>query len=82
MEFFRRFTFLVCAPAFDPEDLEGHRLGQITAAIEKLGFHGVPAPSIDIKTQSANHTFRATGITEHLWARRSRYNIHRLLRRA
>jgi hypothetical protein len=43
---------------------------------------GVPAPSIDIKTQSANHTFRATGITEHLWAHRSRYNTHRLLRRA
>jgi len=27
MDFFRRFTFLVCAPAFDAEDLEGLRLG-------------------------------------------------------
>jgi ornithine decarboxylase len=47
MEFFRRFTFLVCAPAFDPEDLEGHRLGQITAAIEKLGFQVVRARRIE-----------------------------------
>ena len=40
MDFFRRFTFLVCAPAFEAEDLEGLRLGQITVAIEQLGFQG------------------------------------------
>ena len=43
MDFHRRFTFLVCAPAFDAEDLEGLRIGQIIAAIEKLGFQVVRA---------------------------------------
>ncbi len=47
MDFFRRFTFLVCAPAFDAEDLEGMRLGQITVAIEKLGFQVVRARRIE-----------------------------------
>jgi hypothetical protein len=47
MDFFRRFTFLVCAPAFDAEDLEGLRLGQITVAIEKLGFQVVRARRIE-----------------------------------
>jgi len=37
------FTFLVSAPAFDAEDLKGLRLGQITVAIEKLGFQVVRA---------------------------------------
>jgi ornithine decarboxylase len=43
MDFFRRFTFLVCAPAFDADDLEGARLAQIIAAIEQLGFQVVRA---------------------------------------
>jgi ornithine decarboxylase len=47
MDFFRRFTFLVCAPAFDAEDLEGLRLGEITVAIEKLGFQVVRARRIE-----------------------------------
>ena len=47
MDFFRRFTFLVCAPAFDAEDLEGLRLQQITVAIEKLGFEVVRARRIE-----------------------------------
>src|SRR6202142_4368118 len=47
MDFFRRFTFLVSAPAFDAEDLEGLRLGQITIAIEKLGFQVVRARRIE-----------------------------------
>jgi hypothetical protein len=47
MDFFRRFTFLVCAPAFDADDLEGLRLGQITVAIEKLGFQVVRARRIE-----------------------------------
>jgi ornithine decarboxylase len=47
MDFFRRFTFLVCAPAFDTEDLEGLRLGQIVVAIEKLGFEVVRARRIE-----------------------------------
>jgi ornithine decarboxylase len=58
MDYFRRFTFLVCAPAFDAEDLEGSRLQQIIAAVEKLGFAVVKARRVEdaelaIKTDAA-----------------------------
>jgi ornithine decarboxylase len=38
MEYGRRFKFLVCAPAFDADDLEGQRLTQILGEIERLGY--------------------------------------------
>ena len=47
MDFFRRFTFLVCAPSFDPDDLEGMRLQQIITQVEKLGFQVVRARRIE-----------------------------------
>jgi ornithine decarboxylase len=47
MDFHRRFTFLVCAPAFEVEDLEGMRLSQIIIAIEKQGFQVVRARRIE-----------------------------------
>jgi ornithine decarboxylase len=47
MDFHRRFTFLVCAPAFEVEDLEGIRLGQIIVAIEKQGYQVVRARRIE-----------------------------------
>src|ERR1700679_3408940 len=47
MDFFRRFPFLVSAPAFAPDDLEGLRLGQIMVEIEKLGFQVVRARRIE-----------------------------------
>ena len=47
MDFFRRFTVLIAAPAFDADDLEGHRLNEITRAIEKLGFQVVRARRIE-----------------------------------
>jgi len=47
MDFFRRFTFLFCAPAFDTDDLEGHRLAEITAAIDRMGFQVVRARRIE-----------------------------------
>src|SRR5580704_10246586 len=47
MDFFRRFTFLVSAPAFDADDLEGMRIGQIIVAIEKLGFQVVRARRVE-----------------------------------
>ena len=47
MDFFRRFTFLVCAPAFDEKDLEGLRLQQIITAIEKLGIEVVRARRVE-----------------------------------
>src|SRR5262249_15007104 len=47
MDFYRRFTFLVCAPTFDADDLEGQRLGQIIAEIGKIGFQVVRARRTD-----------------------------------
>jgi ornithine decarboxylase/arginine decarboxylase len=41
MNFFQRFAFLFSAPSFDAEDLEGLRIQQIVAAIERLGFQVV-----------------------------------------
>ena len=38
MEYDRRFKFLVCAPAFDADDLEGQRLAQIVDEVGRLGF--------------------------------------------
>jgi len=58
MDFFRRFTFLICAPAFDADELEGTRLQQIVAEVEKLGFQVVKArraedAELAIKTDAA-----------------------------
>ncbi len=47
MDFFRRFTLLVCARAFAPDDLEGLRVQHITTEVEKLGFEVVRAPRIE-----------------------------------
>src|SRR5665213_3056432 len=47
MDFFRHFTILICAPAFNPDDLEGLRLAQITVEIEKLGFQVVRARRLE-----------------------------------
>jgi ornithine decarboxylase/arginine decarboxylase len=43
MNFAQRFTFLFSAPVFDADDLEGLRIGQIIAAIERMGFQVVRA---------------------------------------
>jgi ornithine decarboxylase len=58
MDYFRRFTFLLYAPAFDPDELEGLRLHQIVGAVEKSGFEVVKARRIEdaelaIKTDAA-----------------------------
>ncbi|MCJ2081768.1 Orn/Lys/Arg decarboxylase N-terminal domain-containing protein [Methylobacterium sp. J-090] len=47
MDFFRRFTVLMCAPNFDPDDLEGVRVQQILSSIEKLGFEVVRARRVE-----------------------------------
>src|ERR1700726_2024208 len=47
MDYFRLFTFLFSAPAFDADDLEGMRIGQIIVAIEKLGFQVVRARRVE-----------------------------------
>ncbi len=43
MNFAQRFTFLFCAPGFNADDLEGARVHQIVAAIERMGFQVVKA---------------------------------------
>ncbi|HVB67899.1 MAG TPA: Orn/Lys/Arg decarboxylase N-terminal domain-containing protein, partial [Acetobacteraceae bacterium] len=58
MEYERRFKFLVCAPAFDADDLEGQRLAQIIEEIGRIGFAVVKARKSDdaelvIRTDSA-----------------------------
>ena len=47
MDFFRRFTFLVCTPGFHAEDLEGQRLLEIVASVEKMGFQVIKARRIE-----------------------------------
>src|SRR5271157_5173553 len=47
MNFVQRFTFLFAAPTFESEDLEGLRVAEIIAAIQRLGFQVVRAPRIE-----------------------------------
>jgi ornithine decarboxylase/arginine decarboxylase len=47
MDYFRRFTFLFAAPAFDADDLEGVRFNQIVDEIQKSGFEVVRARKIE-----------------------------------
>jgi ornithine decarboxylase len=47
MEYERRFKFLVCAPVFNADDLEGQRLAQIISEIERIGFSVIKAPKPD-----------------------------------
>jgi ornithine decarboxylase/arginine decarboxylase len=47
VNFAQRFTFLFSAPTFEAEDLEGLRLGEIIAAIQRLGFQVIRAPRIE-----------------------------------
>ena len=47
MNFFQRFTFLFSAPNFDSDDLEGLRIQQIIAAIDRMGFQVIKARRIE-----------------------------------
>jgi ornithine decarboxylase/arginine decarboxylase len=47
MNYFQRFTFLFSAPNFDADDLEGLRVSQIIAAIDRMGFQVVRARRVD-----------------------------------
>jgi ornithine decarboxylase len=58
MEYVRRFTFLLSAPSFEDDELEGHRLHSIVDQIGKLGFEVVRTRRIEdaelaIRTDSA-----------------------------
>src|ERR1700730_13095361 len=69
MDFFRHFTILLCAPAFNSEDLEGLRLTQITAEIEKLGFKVVRARRVE-DAEMAVQTDAAIGCMVVDWGKR------------
>lgn len=69
MEFFRRLTFLVCTPAFDPDDLEGHRVEQIISEVERLGFEVVRARRI-ADAEIAVQTDAAIGCVLVDWGKR------------
>ena len=47
MNFFQRFTFLFSAPVFDTDDLEGMRVNEIIAAIDRMGFQVVKARRLE-----------------------------------
>jgi ornithine decarboxylase len=47
MEYSRHFKFLICAPAFDPADLEGQRLQAIADEIERDGYGVMKARKVD-----------------------------------
>jgi ornithine decarboxylase len=47
MNFFQRFTFLFSAPVFDEDDLEGMRVKEIIASIERMGFQVVKARRLE-----------------------------------
>jgi ornithine decarboxylase len=69
MDFFRLFTFLVCAPAFDADDLEGQRLQRIIMAIEKLGFSVTRARRIE-DAELAVQADAAIGCTVVDWSKK------------
>ena len=50
MNYFQRFTFLFSAPNFDADDLEGNRVAQIIAAIDRMGFQVVRARRVEHAT--------------------------------
>src|SRR6516165_2639613 len=47
MNFFQRFTFLFSAPMFVADDLEGIRVNEIIAAIERMGFQVIRARRVE-----------------------------------
>src|SRR6204780_5590823 len=47
MNFSQRLTFLFSAPMFDADDLEGLRVSQIIAAIERMGFQVTKARRLE-----------------------------------
>src|ERR1700735_4339031 len=47
VEYSRHFKFLICAPAFDPADLEGQRLQAISEEIERDGYGVMKARKVD-----------------------------------
>ena len=69
MDYFRRFNFLICAPSFEADELEGARLNQIVLEVEKLGFEVVRARRIE-DAELAIRTDAAIGCMILDWGKR------------
>ncbi len=69
MDFFRRFNFLVCAPAFEADELEGTRLHDIISEVERLGFEVTKARRIE-DAELAIRTDAAIGCMVLDWGKR------------
>ena len=69
MEYARRFKFLICAPVFNAEDLEGQRLAHIAAEIERSGFAVMKARDDD-DAEMAIRTDAAIGCCLIDWGKR------------
>src|SRR5580704_16004954 len=69
MNFFQRFTFLFSAPVFDADDLEGLRVNQIIAAIERMGFQVIKARRLE-DAEIAVQTDAAIGLLVVDWGKK------------
>lgn len=69
MDFFRRFNILVCAPAFESDELEGMRLQQILSEVERMGFEVVRARRVE-DAELAIRTDAAIGCMVVDWGKR------------
>ena len=66
MDYFRRFTFLFAAPAFDADNLEGIRFNQIVDEIQRSGFEVVRARKLEdaaiaVQTDAPSVAWWSTG---------------------
>ncbi len=69
MAFAQRLKFLVCAPAFDADDLEGQRIAEIIGEVERDGFRVVRARRTD-DAELVIRTDAAIGCVLIDWGRR------------
>ena len=69
MNFFQRFTFPFSAPMFDADDLEGLRVNQIIAAIERMGFQVIKARRVE-DAEIAVQTDAAIGLLVVDWGKK------------
>src|ERR1700685_4259811 len=69
MNFSQRLTFLFSAPMFDADDLEGLRVNQIIAAIERMGFQVIKARRLE-DAEIAVQTDAAIGLLVVDWGKK------------
>ncbi len=69
MEYSRHFKFLICAPVFNPADLEGQRLHAIASEIERDGYGVIQARKVD-DAELVIRTDAAVGCVLLDWGRR------------